>query len=54
MIGAVVVITIDNDGSLWTVTGTDNGLIYCRPLQGRWQIRIVLPDQFWVLIDQMP
>ena len=54
VIGAVGVITVDNDAALWTVTGTDNGLIYCRPLQGRWQIRIVLPDQFWSLIDHMP
>lgn len=54
MIGAVGVITTDNDAALWTVTGADNGLIYCRPLQGRWQIRIVLPDQFWILIDHMP
>ena len=54
MIGAVGVITIDNDGSLWAITGETGGLIYCRPLQGRWQIRIVLPDQFWILIDHMP
>ena len=54
MIGAVGVITIDNDAALWTVTGSDNGLIYCRPLAGPWQTRIVLLDQFWVLIDTMP
>ena len=53
MIGAVGVITIDNDGALWQVTGADNGLIYCRPLTGPWQTRIVLSDQFWVLIDHM-
>lgn len=54
MIGAVGVITIDDDAALWTVTGSDNGLIYCRPLAGPWQTRIVLPHQFWVLIDRMP
>jgi hypothetical protein len=54
MIGAVGVITTDDNAALWTVTGIDNGLIYCRPISGQWQIRIVLPDQFWVLIDRMP
>lgn len=54
MIGAVGVITIDDNADLWQVTGADNGLIYCRPLAGPWQIRIVLPDQFWVLIDHIP
>jgi len=54
MIGVVGVITVDDDGALWTVTGSHNGLIYCRPLIGAWQTRIVLPDQFWVLIDCMP
>jgi hypothetical protein len=54
MIGAVGVITTDDNAALWTVTGSHNGLIYCRPISGQWQIRIVLPDQFWVLIDRMP
>jgi hypothetical protein len=54
MIGAVGVITVDDDAELWQVTGADNGLIYCRPLTLPYQIRIVLPDQFWVLIDHMP
>ena len=53
-IGAVGVITIDNDAALWAVTGVSNGLIYCKPLSGPWRIRIVLPDQFWPLIDHMP
>ena len=54
MTGAVGVITIDDDGALWTVTGSHNGLIYCKPLIGAWQTRVILPDQFWVLIDHMP
>lgn len=54
MIGAVGVITIDDDAALWQVTGTQAGLIYCRPLSGPWQTRVILPDQFWVLIDSMP
>lgn len=52
--GAVGVITTDDNAALWTVTGADNGLIYCRPLAGPWQTRVILPDQFWVLIDHMP
>ena len=54
MIGAVGVITIDDDAALWQITGEHNGLIYCQPLAGLWRCRIVLPDQFWVLIDSMP
>jgi hypothetical protein len=54
MIGAVGVITIDDDAALWVITGTQAGLIYCRPLTGRWQTRVILPDQFWLLIDSLP
>jgi hypothetical protein len=54
MIGAVGVITLDNDAALWTVTGEHNGLIYCRPLAGAWRTRVIMPDQFWILIDTMP
>jgi hypothetical protein len=54
MIGAVGVITVDDDAALWQVTGSHNGLIYCVPLAGPYRSRIVLPDQFWVLIDSMP
>lgn len=54
MIGAVGVITLDNDAALWQVTGDHNGLIYCRPLAGAWRTRVILPGQFWVLIDTMP
>jgi hypothetical protein len=54
MIGAVGVITIDDDAALWTVTGAHNGLIYCRPCTGPWRTRVIMPDQFWVLIDHMP
>ena len=54
MIGAVGVITTDDNAALWTVTGADNGLIYCVPLAGPRSTRVLLPDQFWILIDQMP
>ena len=54
MIGAVGVITLDNDAALWQVTGEHNGLIYCVPLAGPRCTRVLLPDQFWVLIDTMP
>lgn len=54
MIGNIGVITIDDNAALWQVTGQHNGLIYCKPLAGPYRIRIVLPDQFWVLIDSMP
>lgn len=54
MIGAVGVITIDDDAALWQVTGSHNGLIYCVPLAGPRSTRVLLPDQFWVLIDSMP
>jgi hypothetical protein len=54
MIGAVGVITLDNDAALWQVTGELNGLIYCVPLAGPRRTRVILPDQFWILIDCMP
>lgn len=54
MIGAVGVITLDNDAALWTVTSSHNGLIYCVPLAGPRRTRVIMPDQFWVLIDSMP
>ena len=54
MIGAVGVITLDNDAALWQVTGEHNGLIYCVPLAGPRRTRVIMPDQFWVLIDTMP
>ena len=54
LINSVGVITVDDDAALWQVTGADNGLIYCKPLTLPYLIRIVLPDQFWVLIDHMP
>ena len=47
----VGVITLDDNGALWVVDSVHNGLIYCRPINGPRQTRIVLPDQFWVLID---
>ena len=53
-INAVGVITIDDDAALWTVTGSHNGLIYCVPLAGPRSTRVVLLDQFWILIDHMP
>ncbi len=54
MIGAVGVITIDDDAALWQITGTQAGLLWCRPLSGPWQTRVILPDQFWLLIDSLP
>jgi len=54
MIGAVGVITIDDDAALWQITGTQAGLIWCRPLAGPWQTRVILPNQFWTLIDSLP
>lgn len=47
------VLTIEDTGALYRVTGIVPGLIYCIPLNGG-PIRIVLPDQFWPLIDCMP
>ena len=54
MIGAIGVITIDDDAALWQITGTQAGLIYCRPLAGPYKTRVILPDQFWLLIDSLP
>lgn len=53
-IGAVGVITTDDDAALWTVTGTQAGLLWCRPLAGPYRVRIILPDQFWTLLDSLP
>jgi len=51
--GNIGAITIDDNGALWVVDSVHNGLIYCRPINGPRQTRIVLPDQFWVLIDSL-
>lgn len=47
-----IVTTIDE--ILCEVTGIRNGLVYCMPMQGAKNVRICLPDHFWVLIDAMP
>ena len=54
MIGAIGVITTDDNMALWIIAGTQAGLLWCRPLSGPWQTRVILPDQFWTLLDSLP
>jgi len=51
--GNIGAITIDDNGALWIVDSVHNGLIYCRPINGPRQTRIVLADQFWSLLDSL-
>ena len=51
---AVGVINTDDDMRLWHVTAHVDGLLWLRPLSGPWQTRVILPDQFWPLLDRMP
>ena len=52
---------IDNIGIITTqgpdllrVTGVVNGLVYAVPIAGPHNVRVCLPDKFWVLLDKMP
>jgi hypothetical protein len=51
--GNIGAITLDDDGALWVVDNVHNGLVYCHPINGPRQTRIVLPDQLWILIDSL-
>lgn len=39
---------------LYEVTGQQNGLLYCLPLNPPKITAVCLPWQFWVLLDKMP
>jgi hypothetical protein len=51
-IGNIGVITSIDDVTLFEVTGTRNGLVYCLSLVSPSIVRVCLPDQFWVLLDK--
>lgn len=51
---SIGVITIDDDMRLWYVTAHVDGLLWLRPMSGPWSTRVILPDQFWPLLDRMP
>lgn len=50
--GNIGVITIDDDAALHIVFSNVAGLLYCAPLTGG-RVRVILPDQFWVLLDKL-
>lgn len=50
--GSVGVITLDDIPRLYRVNHSLNGLLYVQSIEGSLTFRIVLPDHFWVLIDQ--
>jgi hypothetical protein len=50
--GNVGVITSLDDVTLFEVTGMRNGLVYCLSLVSPSIVRVCLPDQFWVLLEE--
>lgn len=50
--GNIGVITLDDTPRLYRVNHSLNGLLYVQSIEGSLTFRIVLPDQFWVLLDQ--
>jgi hypothetical protein len=50
--GNIGVITLDDVPRLYRVNHCLNGLVYVQSIEGALSFRIVLPDHFWVLIDQ--
>jgi hypothetical protein len=50
--GNVGVITSIDDQTLFEITGIRNGLVYCISLVSPSIVRVCLPYQFWVLLDE--
>lgn len=50
--GNIGVITSYDDNTLFEVTGMQNGLVYCLSLVSPSIVRVCLPAQFWVLLDE--
>jgi len=50
--GNIGVITLDNEPRMYRVNHCINGLVYVQSIEGALSFRIVLPDHFWVLLDQ--
>jgi hypothetical protein len=50
--GNIGVITSLDNVTLFEVTGIRNGLVYCLSLVSPSIVRVCLPDQFWVLLDE--
>lgn len=50
--GNIGVITLDDIPRLYRVNHSLNGLLYVQSIEGALNFRIVLPDHFWVLLDQ--
>lgn len=51
--GNIGVITTHGQ-TLYEVTGLQNGLVYCLPMQGPKVVKVCLPEHFWCLLDAMP
>jgi len=51
--GNIGIITTQGQ-ALYEVTGIQNGLLYCLPLQGAKIVKVCLPSHFWALLDKMP
>lgn len=45
-----VITTLGQD--LYEITGIQNGLVYCVSFCSPKIVRVCLPDQFWVLLDE--
>lgn len=51
--GNIGVITFDENPELHIVDGFVAGLVYCHAINNR-RVRVVLPDNFWVILESMP
>ena len=51
--GNIGAITIDDNGALWVVDHVGLYMLYCHPINGPRETRIVLNHHFWVLIDSL-
>jgi hypothetical protein len=49
---SVGVITLDDIPRLYRVNDVINGLVYLQSIDGALSFRTVLPDHFWVLLDE--
>jgi hypothetical protein len=50
-IGNIGVITTIDEVTLFEITGLSNGLLYCMPLVAPHNLKICLPNHFWLLLD---
>lgn len=53
-LGCIGVITTRDDGRIFEVTGTKNGLLFCLSIDAPRIVAACMPGSFWILLDRMP